>query len=100
MATLLEIRSLFGNDSLRGKVQAAVIIAAEKIRTEDAQIVDHAKRMTWAKQAFNNPIGISSQVLMAVIAANNSATVAQIIGASDATIQAAVENSINIFLTE
>lgn len=97
MATYTELRNLFGNDSLRNKIEVAVIVAAEAIRTEDGGTANHANRLIWAKRAFENPISVSTQMLMALLAANAGATVAQITGASDATIQTLVNAAVNVF---
>lgn len=97
MASLIELRALFGNDDLKGKVQVAVIIAAEAIRGEDGGTANHTNRLLWAKQAFDNPLGTAEKMLMAVLAANSGFTVAQITGASDSAIQANVNAAVNVF---
>lgn len=97
MATYTEIRQLYASDSLRNLIEVAVIVAAEAIRTEDAGTANHANRLLWAKQAFDNPLGVAQKMLMALLAANKASTVAQITQASDATIQTAVNNAVNVF---
>lgn len=97
MATYLELEDLFGNGTLKAKIRAAVIIAAESIRTEDPATANHANRLIWAKQAFSNTESAVSEMLKATLAANKDASVAQITGASDATVQAAVDAAVDIF---
>ena len=97
MATYAELRSLFSSDALRNKIEVAVIIAAEAIRTEDAGTANHANRLIWAKRAFASPTSISQQMLMALLAANAAATVAAINGVTDAALQTLVGNAVNIF---
>lgn len=97
MATYVELRQLFGNDALRNKIEVAVIIAAEAIRTEDAGTANHANRLIWAKQAFENPTSVAVKMMMALLAANAAATVAAITGATDAVIQGLVNAAVNVF---
>lgn len=103
MATYPEIRALFGNDDLRGKIEVAVIIAAESIRVEDPQPPNHASRLTWAKATWGNPEPIAKRMLMALLAANkdlevgDAETPGTILGATPAQIQAKVDAAVNVF---
>ena len=97
MATYAEIRSLFNHDSLRNLIEVAVIVAAEKIRTEDAGTANHANRLVWAKSVFESPTGAATRMLMALLATNRALTVVQITGATDASIQTAVDAAVNVF---
>ena len=97
MATYSELRQLFGHGDLRNKIEVACIIAAEAIRTEDVATTNHANRILWAKKAFSNPNGIRDEMLMALLAANQEATVAAITGATDAVIQAKVDAAVDVF---
>jgi len=97
MATYSELRQLFGNGDLANKIEVAVIVAAEVIRSEDAGTANHANRLLWAKKAFANTYGIREEILKAVLAANKAATVATITGATDAVLQTAVDSVINLF---
>ena len=97
MATYAEIRQLFSNSDLRNKVDVAVVVAAETIRVEDAGTDNHANRLVWAEQAFASPRGKSTEMLMAILAANKDLTTTQILGAADAAVQAKVDAAINIF---
>ena len=97
MATYMELKAIFGHSDLNDKIEVAVIIAAETIRTEDPGVTNHENRMTWAKQAFANPVGTAKQMIMAMLAANNALAVGAITGASDSAIQASIEVAINVF---
>lgn len=97
MATYLELRDLFTDDTLRGKVEAAVCIAANTIRKEAASVTDHAARLTWAKAALLNPRPQAETILKLLLADNATATKAGIQGATDATLQTLVNDSINFF---
>jgi len=97
MATYMEIKELYNHSDLQDKVEVACIVAAETIRTEDTGTTNHANRMVWAKSAFDNPTQTRNGMLMALLAANNELTVAQITGASDATIQAKVDAAVDVF---
>lgn len=97
MATLAEIWTLLEHPQLKEKVSAACLIAAEAIRIEDGQTANHANRLKWAKSVLEDPVGAGADMLRAVLAANNTAPLASITGASDATIQSAVNAAVNIF---
>ena len=97
MATYDELRTLFGDDPLRNKIEVAVIVAAEAIRGEDANTPNHDNRLVWAKQAFDNPQGAATKMLMALLAANKDATVAQIQSATDEAIQTKVDAAVDVF---
>lgn len=87
MAELLEIRQQFANDDLRNKVTAATVIAANNLLSG----APTADEKAFAKSVFESPNAMGSIVTMAVLAANKDATVAQIEGASDTTIQSNVD---------
>lgn len=99
MATYAEIASLIGETNLQNKVAVACIIAAEAIRTESDQTPNHTNRLLWARQANRDPQGTARQVMPSLLAQNAGFTLAQIQGATDAAIQTAVNNAINIFAT-
>ena len=97
MATYMELRQLFADGDLKNKLEVAVIVAAEAIRTKDPETANHAYRLAWAKSAFQNPNGIRDQMLMALLAGNKDQTVATIQGATDATLQTLVNAAVNVF---
>lgn len=83
MASLQELRGLFGESDLTEKVEAATIIAANGL-ISGTPTTDEQK---WAAAAFEDPAGQAQKALMAVLAANSSASVAVILAASDTAIQ-------------
>jgi hypothetical protein len=97
MATLSELHSLFGNNDMLVKVESAIVVAAETIRTEDVGTTNHANRLIWAKAAFTNPRQFRDEMWRAMLGANESASIATILAATDSTIQNNVNAAIDIF---
>ena len=97
MATYTELRDLFSNSVLLNRIQVGCLIAAEAIRTEDGATENHANRLVWAKEVFTSPKVASEQMLMAVLAANSAATVEQITGSTDETLQTKINAAVNMF---
>lgn len=83
MATLLELRQQFNNDDFRNRVTAATVIAANDLLSGTPT----AEQKAFAKSVFASPNSVGEIVTMAVLAANKSATVAQIESATDNAIQ-------------
>jgi hypothetical protein len=99
MATYAEILTASENPAITSKIRVACIVAAETIRTEAASVANHANRLLWAKAVFNNPQAEANRMIWAVLAQNRAATLAVIIAASDATVQAAVDAAVDVFAT-
>lgn len=99
MATYTELFALRANDDLRNKIAVACIVAAETIRGEAVNTVNHANRLIWAKAVFADPINEASRMLWAILAQNKVLTVAQITSAADTAIQTAVNNAVDVFAT-
>ena len=100
MAAYEELMQVGSTESaLRNKVKIAVIVAAEAIRNETPATDNHANRMLWAKDAFSNPEGKAQELLWALLAQNKDTQIGNITGASDATVQTAVDVCIDIFAT-
>lgn len=97
MATYTELRGLINDPTLKDKISVALLIAAETIRTEDPQTTNHANRVKWAKKVLQDPDGNADDMLRALLAQNASLTVAQIQGVTDANLQTAVNNAVNLF---
>lgn len=95
MATLSELSTLLNDGPLTDKCKAAGLIAANAIIAEVAGTPNHANRLKWAKKVFSDPVTQGTALLRAVLAANASATLTQINGASDATIQTAVNAAVD-----
>jgi hypothetical protein len=97
MATYAELLLASEDAGLRNKVRVACIVAAEAIRTEDAGTANHAARLAWARSAFESPESVTQRMLWAVLAQNKAAALAAITGASDATVQTAVNAAVDVF---
>ena len=96
MATYTELLSVASNDNLLGKVRIACVVAAETVRTELAATPNHVNRLLWAKSVYTNPTLVAQQMLMAVIGQNAGVALGAILGASDATIQTAVNTAVDV----
>lgn len=97
MATYAELLTASENATLRNKIRVAVIVAAEVVRTEAAQTANHTARLAWAKRVFESPVVEADRMMWAVLAQNRAATLAQITGAADDTVQTAVNAAIDVF---
>lgn len=97
MATYEELRTLFGHNELKNRVEVACIVAAETIRTEAEGTENHVNRLAWAKTAFANPKASAGQMLMALLAGNLDSTVENIIAVTDAALQTLVDAAVDIF---
>lgn len=97
MATYAELLTINNtSDTLKQKVLVACIVACDAIRAESDQTVNHAARLSWARETLQNPSAMAARMLWAVLAQNRAFTVAQITGADDATVQTAVNNAVNL----
>ena len=97
MATYAELLTAAENDALTKRVRVAVVVAAEKIRVESTGTTNHANRLTWARQVFIDPAGVTQRMLWAVLAQNRAVALASIIAADDATVQTAVDAAVDVF---
>lgn len=86
MATYAELRALFADTAILEKVEVATIIAANNLLGGTPTAADEI----WAAAVFSAPRAEGTKAMMAVLAENNTATVAQIQNASDATVQTQV----------
>jgi|SRR6185312_11039864 len=99
MATLSELTTLAGNNTLLDKITAAVAVQAEVIRLEAGSVPNNANRLLWAKDAFTDPRSMAQKMLWSVLATNRAATSTQITTADDTSIQSAVAAVVNVFAT-
>jgi hypothetical protein len=99
MATYAELYGLKNDSALRNRVLTACVIAAEAVMNEVDTTSNHANRLIWAASVFASPVSEADRMFMAVLAANEDATVTQIQGASDAAIQTNVDNHVDLFAT-
>jgi hypothetical protein len=99
MATFDELLVAARNTPLFDHVRVATVVAATDIMTEDPATDNHANRLLWAKQVFQNPDLAGTKMMYPVLAQNRAAPINSIINADDETVLAAVKNAINIFAT-
>lgn len=97
MAAYTDLFNLYNDSALKNRVRVASIIAAETVMTEDGGTTNHANRLIWAKKVFQNSAFEAKRMLLAVLAANNMATIANIISATDTAIQINVDDHIDLF---
>lgn len=97
MATLLELQDMTGGGTsdLRKKILAAITIKANAIVNLAAP---NAAQRAFALAALENPARYEEIVLRTALASNSSLTVLQIQSASDAAIQATVDNVVDKLL--
>lgn len=97
MATYAELLNIATtSDAFKQKVRVACIVACDVIRAEADATPNHAARKAWARQTLQSPDTAASQMVLAVLAQNRAFTAAQITGADDATVQAAVNAAVDL----
>ncbi len=92
MATLTELQDLSQNNELRGKIERTITIKALTITKEATPSAD---RFQWASSALSSPGQQVPLMLNYVLAENAGATVAQIIGSTDSSIQNNVNSAVD-----
>jgi hypothetical protein len=97
MATYTELLHCSEDPTLNNKVRVALVIAAETIRIESDATPNHANRLIWARQVFEDPTLLAKRMLWAVLAQNKDASQATILSAGDSTIQSAVDAAVDVF---
>ena len=98
MPTYEELFELRNNSALKNRVTVAVMITAQKIIDDVLAITGTTTQPQldlWAANALSNPGSAASQIYPYVLAANASATIAQITGVDDLAIQTNVEGAVN-----
>lgn len=100
MATYQQLVAQASTDALRQKTKFAIAVTALTITNEAPATTNHANRLAWAKAALANPDNEVNRVVWYVLAANASATIAQIDAATDATVQANVDAAVNLFASQ
>lgn len=99
MATLSELLGAHDYTDLRLRVRMATVLAAEVVRSENVAVTNHANRLLWAKRVYEDPFTMGDSMFWAVLAQNSGFTYNQIINASDAAVQTAVNNAVDVFST-
>lgn len=97
MATYAELDQESRDGTLFIKVKVACFIAAKAIASEAGSVANHANRLLWAKQVYQDPEREAKRMLWAVLAANEAQPLATIQGATDAQVLAAVNGAVDIF---
>lgn len=97
MATYSELNTLISDPALSERVGIGLLVAAQTILDELPSVTNHANRLKWAKKVLTDPNGNRDDMLRAVLAANNTLTLAQITSATDAQIQAKIDAAVDIF---
>lgn len=98
MATLLELNTLVSSSDssdLRKKIIAAITIKANAVVDSASPT---AAALAWAKAALADPRAYEQLALHTALASNSGATVAQIVGASDASLQTIVNGVVDKLL--
>jgi len=98
MATYQELYTLSLDATLIQRMTIAVAVAAESIREEPTDTANHDARVAWAKRAMANPDGMARQMLVLALAQYRASSAAQIQGATDAGLQAAVDQTVNLLV--
>lgn len=88
MATYTELFDMRSDSNLRNRVAVAACVKAQSLL---ALAAPTAKQVQWAVAAIADPIGVANDLLNYVLAANKSATVAQIQTVTDTSLQTAVD---------
>lgn len=96
MAAYSELYALSENRALFEKVCSAVAVACDDIRTEDPSTPDHDMRVLWAKRAIVNVDGVARSMMWALLAQYSDQATSVIEGATDAQIQTAVNNTVDL----
>lgn len=97
MATYQELFSIIDNRDLLNKLRVAVLVSADKIRSENPTTPNHANRLAWAKDfALADPAQEARKAYRALLGANNASALSVIEAATDATIQTNVDNIVDV----
>ena len=93
MATLLELRGLFGNGDLIQKIEAALAIVASEVLSGNDKSAPydqdpgaHDKRVAFIANALANPQQVGKNVLITVLGANASASTGNIMAVVDSAV--------------
>ena len=84
MATYQEIRALINDSDLQEKLEVAISVSADAFMRAATPTADE---VVWADKVLNGPKVEANKALISILAANASLTVAQILGATDESIQ-------------
>jgi len=97
MATYLELHAHVNDSVLQDRTRVAVVVAADNIRSDGAPPANQTARLAWAAKVMENPVLEAKRMIWAVLAANKDSSIAQIDSATDAQLQTAVDNAVDLF---
>ena len=89
---LATIQSDPGWQSLQQKIETATAIKAQSVIDAPAP---PAARLDWARESIASVRSAANDLRFYVVAANNTATIAQIIGATDAQVQTNIDAAVD-----
>lgn len=92
MATYEELYVFRSDDELLRKVAVACAVKAQALIDSSTPT---SNELTWSAATLSDPLAVAGQLLNYVLAANKSATPAQISAASDSTIQGNVDDAVD-----
>lgn len=92
MATYTELYAIDADDEFKNRVAVAVYVAAQAILVE---ATPDAARTAWALNAIQDPGQTAKRIARLIVAANKTATVSQILSATDEAIQTNVDEVID-----
>jgi hypothetical protein len=100
MATHTELFELYSNSALRNRVEIALILVAETIRTEDPATPNHARRLAWARTVFSDPQRWLMPMFRLLLAVQSAPEAGPIGDASDELIVGRVTEAVDFFAAE
>lgn len=89
MATYTELRDLYGDDALKNRLDIAVTVAAQELMEGATPTTGEQQ---WAASVLRDPRPVTEQALRFLLAKDRTASVSAIQGATDAAIQARVDD--------
>lgn len=95
MATYLEIDGLSSDSDLLARLTTAVLVSADAIRANGTAT---AQQRQWAVATLNRPQAMAQRILPLVLVQNRAFTAAQIRGATDASLQTAVDTAVPMII--
>src|SRR4051812_40870047 len=99
MALYTQLYDLQNDSVLMNRTCIAVADIAMDIYAEVNTTPNHANRLLWAKDALDSPISKAPGMLRVALVKNKALTTAQIQGADDPTLKAALAGVVDLFAT-
>jgi hypothetical protein len=94
--TYLEILQAAQSDDLNKRMRVAVIVSADTVRAESTGTANHTARLAWASKVTRDPDTEGKRALWCALAQNKAVTLAQVLAATDASLQTAVDLAIDL----